>query len=36
MAENTKDEQELVSRLRQPQTARSAFNEVIRRYSEPL
>ena len=36
MAENTKDEQALVSRLRQPQTARSAFNEVIRRYSEPL
>ena len=36
MAENTKDEQEPVSRLRQPQTARSAFNEVIRRNSEPL
>ena len=36
MPDNTKDEQELVSRLRQPQTARSAFNEVIRRYSEPL
>ena len=36
MAENTKDEQELVSRLRQPQTARSAFNEVIRRYAKPL
>ncbi|MDE6165016.1 MAG: RNA polymerase subunit sigma-70, partial [Muribaculaceae bacterium] len=30
------EDQELVGRLRQPETCRTAMNEVIRRYSEPL
>lgn len=36
MADSNKEEQELVRGLQQPQTARASFNEVIRRYSEPL
>lgn len=31
-----REETELVERLRQPQTCREAFNEVMRLYSEPL
>lgn len=30
------DEQQLVAKLRDPATCRTAFNDVIRRYSEPL
>ncbi len=31
-----RDDAELTARLRDPQTCRAAFNDVIRRYSEPL
>ncbi len=34
--ETPKEDPELVDRLRDPSTTRSAFGEVIRRYSEPL
>lgn len=31
-----KEDMELIGRLRQPESCRQAFNEVMRRYSEPL
>ncbi len=35
-SDNSKDDIRLIERLRTPETARAAFNEVIRLYSEPL
>lgn len=36
MTETPREDDDLVARLRQPDSCREAFNEVIRRYSEPL
>lgn len=34
--EQSREEAQLIERLRQPQTCRQAFNDVMRAYSEPL